>query len=330
MREKELRRDQMDKGQIPLGRLIEEYLLVCRTEGKTPKTLRGYREKLGRFCRWLNGNLGDFTLQAVRSYISELQQARKYQGHPYCPVQESGLSSITLKGHVVVLKGFATWLYEEEYTDENALGRLKPPKAARKVMATLTEAEIAKILSCVRRDTPTGYRNEAVIHLFLDTGLRCAELVGLPMHDLFLDNQCLKVMGKGQKERIVPFGDRTARALLRYLNLRPKVNGCDSVFLNIDGNPMTENAIKMVFERLAKTAEIPRLHVHLLRHTMATNYLLTGENPIKLQRILGHETLEMTRRYVDMVAVQVAVTESSQSPVDRMHLKYPRGATRPR
>ena len=319
METKRLVWNQVDKTQIQLNRLVEEYLLVCRTEAKSPKTLRGYQEKLGRFCRWLDGDLGDFTLQAVRTYIGELQRARKYEKHPYSPVQDAGLSGITIKGHVVVLKGFATWLWEEEYTNENILARLKPPKAARKVMATLSELEIRKILSSIELGTFTGYRNEAVV-LLLDTGLRCAELVGLRMDDLFLADQCLKVMGKGQKERIVPFGNHTARAVLRYLNLRPQENGCDKVFLKQDGEPFTENAIKMVFERLAKKASIPRLHIRLLRHTMATNYLLSGENPIKLQRILGHETLEMTRRYVDMVAVQLAVTESRQSPVDRMRL----------
>ncbi len=312
----------MDKAQIPLDRLVDEYLMVCRTEGKSPKTLRGYREKLGRFCRWLEGCLDDFTLAAVRAHIAELQQAKKYQGHPYSPVQEQGLSSQTIKGHVVVLKGFATWLWEEEYTRENVLSRLKPPKAAKKVMMTLTESEISKLLLSVDRGTITGHRNEAIILLLLDTGLRCAELVGLRMDNLFLGDRCLKVMGKGLKERIVPFGDRTARALLRYLNLRPQVNGHANVFLNIDGKPLTENAVKMFFERLAKKAGIPRLHIHLLRHTMATNYLLSGENPIKLQRILGHETLEMTRRYVDMVAVQEAITETKHSPVDGMNLKY--------
>jgi site-specific recombinase XerD len=318
--------NQVDKTRIPLDRLVEEYLLVCRTEGKSPKTLRGYRQKLERFCRWLKGNLADFTLQAVRTHIGELQRARKYEGHPYSPVQDAGLASTSIKGHAVVLKGFATWLYEEEYTEQHVLARLKPPRAARKVMATLNESEISRILSAIRRDTLTGHRNEAIFLLFLDTGLRCAELVGLQMDDLFLQDQCLKVMGKGQKERIVPFGDRTARTLLRYLNLRPQVNSCNNVFLNNDHGPLTENAVKLVFARLAQRAGVPRLHVHLLRHTMATNYLLSGENPIKLQRILGHETLEMTRRYVDMVAVQLAVTESRQSPVDRMHLKYPKGA----
>ncbi|MEE8470193.1 MAG: tyrosine-type recombinase/integrase [Dehalococcoidia bacterium] len=315
--------NRMDKGEIQLERLLEEYLLVCRTEGKSPKTLHGYRQQLERFCRWLHGNLSDFTLHSARAYVGELQRVKKYEGHPFNPVHDEGLSSQTIKGHVVVLKGFATWLWEEDYTDENVLRKLKTPKASKKVMTTLTEAETSKILSCIERETVTGFRNEAVILLLLDTGLRCAELVGLQMEDLFLRDQCLKVMGKGQKERIVPFGDRTARALLRYLNLRPDANGCGPVFLNKDGSPLTENAVKMVFERLANKAGIPRLHIHLLRHTFATNYLLSGENPIKLQRILGHETLEMTRRYVDMVAVQVAVMEHRQSPVDRMHLRYP-------
>ena len=313
--------NQVDKTQIRLDRLVEEYLLVCRTENKSPKTLRGYQEKLGRFCRWLNGNLGDFTLQSVRTYIGELQRAKKYEQHPYSPMQNTGLSSVTIKGHVVVLKGFATWLWEEEYTYENVLARLKPPKAVRKVMTTLSEVEIQKILSSIKSGTLAGYRNEAVMMLLLDTGLRCAELVGLRMDDLFIADQCLKVMGKGQKERIVPFGNRATRALHRYLNLRLQTNNSDRVFLNQDGSPFTENALKQVFTRLAKKSGIPRLHVHLLRHTMATNYLLSGENPIKLQRILGHETLEMTRRYVDMVAIQMAVTESRQSPLDRMHLK---------
>ena len=95
MKTKRLVWNQVEKKQILLNRLVEEYLLVCRTERKTPKTLRGYREKLGRFCRWFGENLGGFTLQAVRTYIGDLQRARKYEGHPYSPLQEAGLSSIT-------------------------------------------------------------------------------------------------------------------------------------------------------------------------------------------------------------------------------------------
>lgn len=86
--------NQMETAHIPQSRLIDEYLMVCRTEPKSPKTLRAYREKLGRFCRWLNGNIEDFTLRAVRSYAAELQSVKKYHGHPYSPEWEQGLSPV--------------------------------------------------------------------------------------------------------------------------------------------------------------------------------------------------------------------------------------------
>lgn len=226
--------DQVDKSQIRLEKLVEEYILVCRTENKSPKTLRGYQEKLGRYCRWLDGALNDFTLQSVRAYIGELQQVKKYEHHPFSPMQDSGLSSVTIKGHAVVLKGFATWLWEEEYTRENIHARLKPPKATRKIMVTLSENEIIRLLSCIGKESLLEFRNKAIILLLLDTGLRCAELVGIKMEDLFLKDRCLKVLGKGQKERIVPFGDRTTRALMQYINLRPDSNECNSLFLNRD------------------------------------------------------------------------------------------------
>lgn len=127
--------DQMKKISIPLQSLVDEYLSVCRTKGKTLSTMRSYQEKLRRVLRFFAGaTLEDFTLQTVRAYIDELQHAKKYDSHPVHATQEQGLSGTTLKGHAVVIKGFATWLYEEEYTTTNVLGRLKPPKAPKKVM----------------------------------------------------------------------------------------------------------------------------------------------------------------------------------------------------
>ncbi len=321
MESKRITWDTVDKSKIRLENLMEEYLLVCQTENKSVKTIRGYREKLERFCKWIDGDLGCFTLRSVREYIGMLQSIKKYESHPYHPTQTSGLSSLTIKGHVVVVKGFATWLWEEEYTTDHVLSRLKLPKAIRKVMETLTKQEIQRLLACIPKNSWIGYRNAAMVLLLLDTGLRCQELVSLLTRDLFLNQQYLKALGKGQKERIVPFGASTARALYRYLNLRPQTERCDKVFLGKDGGPLTENGLRLVFQRLAKKAEIPRLHIHLLRHTMATNYLIAGGHPIQLQRILGHETFEMTRRYIDMVAVQTAVMESRQSPVDSLGLK---------
>ena len=155
--------------------------------------------------------------------------------------------------------------------------------------------------------------------LFLDTGLRLSELLTLPCNDLHIRDQWLKVMGKAQKERMVPFGSRAAKLLQRYIYcFRPEPVFDDRLFLCVNGTPMTENTIRLVFARLAKRAGVPRLHIHLLRHTFATRYLLDRGDVFTLQRILGHSTLEMTRRYVDMVAMEVVITEKRFSAMDRL------------
>jgi integrase/recombinase XerC/integrase/recombinase XerD len=310
---------EMDKSTVSLTTLIEEYLTTCRLEGKSPKTIRGYREKLLRFARAMDGTLADFSLPNVRSYIALVQSARKFEGHPGKLVKDEPVSPMTVRNHVRILTAFAAWLEREEYTNSNVLARLRPPKAPKKVMQTLTPEEISSMLAGFNTNTATGCRSAAIVCLFLDTGLRCAELIQARLPDLHLDDGWLKVMGKGQKERIVPFGNRSSRLLQRYINhYRPRNNGTDTLFLNIVGEPLTETAIASLFRRIAKKANIPRLHIHLLRHTFATNYLIGGGDSLTLQRILGHETLEMTRRYVDQVASQVTVLKSRHSPVDNL------------
>lgn len=116
----------------------------------------------------------------------------------------------------------------------------------------------------------------------------------------------------------MPFGERTSRALMRYLNRRHNPQREDTVFLQLDGRPLTENAIKLIFQRLKNKTGISRLHIHLLRHTFATNYLRANQNPFTLQSLLGHETLEMTRRYVDMVRLEEIIRDPGFSPVDRL------------
>ena len=304
-----IRWETMEKNQIPLSKPAEHYFTTCATEGKTFSTLRSYREKLSRFIRWgENSCLGDLSVELVREYISYLQVVPKYQGHPFHNVNGDRMSAANVRNHVRVLRAFASWLYREDYTVENVLTRLKAPSAPKKVLETLSEQEIKRLFASLDHNTVAGCRDAAMLLLFLDTGLRCGELLGLATDDVHIQDQWLKVMGKGQKERIVPFGNRAAKLLQRYLYyFRPEPLVEAHVFLCVDGMPMTGNTIRLVFARLSKRAGVPRLHIHLLRHTFATRYLLNEGDVFSLQRILGHTTLEMTRRYVDMVAMEAVV-----------------------
>jgi site-specific recombinase XerD len=320
MTRKRVRWETMDKSQIPLSRLSEQYFITCRTEGKTESTLCGYREKLGRFIRWCeDATLGDFSVELAREYISYLQTVPKYEGVPYRMANGVKMSAANVQNHVRVLRAFSSWLQREVYTEENVLARLKLPNAPRKMFETLSDEEIKRLFDHLDQSTATGCRNAVTLLLFLDTGLRCSELTSLMVDEVHIEDQWLKVMGKGRKERIVPFGGRASRLLQRYLtHFRPEPLTGDFLFLTLDGYPLTENAIRLIFARLAKRAGVSRLHIHLLRHTFATRYLLSGGDAFSLQQILGHTTLEMTRRYVDMVAVERAVKTKRLSPMDQV------------
>ena len=183
------------------------------------------------------------------------------------------------------------------------------------------DEEIIRLMACVNLNLEVGCRNAAIIWLFLDTGLRCAELVGLEMDNLFIETGRLKILGKGRKERIVPFGHQTKRLLERYIcHLRPEPLFWDRVFLHSDGYPISENTAKMAIQRLAKKADIPRMHIHLLRHTFATRFVMRGGDTMWLQTIMGHERLETTQRYVKRGALQQIVLERALSPMDEIML----------
>ena len=134
----------------------------------------------------------------------------------------------------------------------------------------------------------------------------------------------MKVMGKGKKERIVPIGNNAQRALQRYLfSYRPEPahKELDNVFLSLNGNPLTENSIKLMFTRLAQRAAVYRLHAHLCRHTFATRFLINGGDVFSLQQILGHSTLEMVRHYANLASSHVVIQHQKYSPLDHLNLR---------
>lgn len=325
-----VRWETMDKDDIPLSKLAEHYLITCRTEGKTASTLRGYHEKLGRLIRWSDGAcLRELSVELAREYISYLQSAPKYEGQPDRISEGQHMSAANVQNHVRVLRAFSSWLHREKYTDENRLAILRLPKAPQKVVETLSDEEIVRLFSVVDQNTSPGCRDAAILLLLLDTGLRCSELLGLRTEDVHMEDRWLKVMGKGQKERIVPFGGQAVKLLQRYVYyFRPEPVFEDLFFLCFDGRPMSENTIKRIFSRLARKAGVSRLHIHLLRHTFATRYLMNGGDAFSLQLILGHSTLEMTRRYVDIVALGRVVMQKQLSAMDKLFMSK-KAATRP-
>ena len=202
--------------------------------------------------------------------------------------------------------------------------RLRLPKVPQVLIEPFNDVEVAAIFSAFDANTQSGARDVCMITLMLDTGLRANEVITLQEKNVHLEEGYLKVMGKGQKERIVPFGSASQKSLLKYLyHFRPEPvhTGIGNFFLTRDGDQMTYNAFRLIMNRLAERSGIERLHAHLFRHSFAVNYLVNGGDVFSLQQILGHTTLDMVRRYITLGSNQVMAQHKRFSPVDRMNLR---------
>lgn len=177
------------------------------------------------------------------------------------------------------------------------------PKATRKTISILSAAEIQNILSFV------SGRNELIVLLMLECGLRRSEVSSLRCEDIY-DNYFI-VRGKGNKERIVPMSDYIRVPLLEFLFESRLKN--QELLLNVSGN-----AIKMLFQKLKKKTGIKRLHPHLLRHTFATLYLVNGGDISRLQLILGHESIQITQVYLHLAQTYALREGNRFSPLSNL------------
>ena len=319
-------RDKRTRASPTIIKLITHFELSNLADGKSESTITWYSDILKLFSRYLKENkhtnrIEEFNIENARNYVLYLRSRNKFGRYTNTPVQHSGLSPQTVRGHIRGLKSFSSWLYREQYTDENRLRYLKIPKAPIKLIEPLTDEEINQITSNINQDSPTGFRNHAIFVTALDNGLRASELADMAIGQLDLKKGFCKITGKGDKERIVPIGDFVRMTLWNYLDrIRPEpaAADCDKLFLSPSGRPITANTIKLVFSRLSKSSGVERLHAHLCRHTFAINYLLNGGDIFSLKEILGHTTLEMVNHYLHFTRSQLTAQHHKYSPMDKL------------
>lgn len=166
-------------------------------------------------------------------------------------------------------------------------------------MPILTDAELRRLLDTCKGATFANRRDEAVIRLFVDTGIRAAELLGLTLGDLDLSARIAYVLGKGGRGRTVPFGVKTTEALRRYLKVRRRhhlAERTQALWLGRKG-PLTDSGIRQLLDRRALDAGIDHLHPHRFRHTFAHRWSVAGGNETDLMRLAGWRSREMVARY---------------------------------
>ncbi len=310
------------KGNLELDMLVERFQTHNRSDGKSPKTVEWYSQALDLFLEWLRAEgmstcVDDLGEDEVRNFVLYLQGRRGLWGLA---------SSHTLNNRVRALRAFFNWLYRQGYTECHRLQNLKVPKVRQKEIEVLTDEEIERIFATMNAGTVLGARNRALYSLMLDTGLRLTEVVTLKHGDVHLDKRYVKVLGKGDKERIVAFGTNCKKSLATYATRYRFPNegeSTDAFFLSIDGYCMSPDALRSLTERLSKAAGIPRLHPHLMRHTYATRFLLNGGNVFLLQQNLGHTTLVMVQKYLHIANRMAAQVSQDFSPLDHVEMRAP-------
>jgi len=318
---------------VPYKHTVQQYLADLHLEDLSEHTIGGYAKVLRGFERFMCAGqpgaellLSTITPERAKAYIAHRQGLdQAWADHPHKPTEERRLAPATIHQDVRSLKTFGVWLSENGYT--NPFEALKLPKLPRHLIEILEEDEIKTLAAVHNPNTWFGARWQTILGLALDTGVRLNEVVTLELKDLNLAQCRLKVCGKGDKERILPFGSQVHKLLSRYLNLF-RQGDAPNVFVNQDGTLMTASGLQDIVRKVRAKAGIERFHFHLLRHTFATNFLLVGGNAFELQALLGHESLTMTEHYVHL-AQQLARTTQSvgqrrPTPLDASGLDFTR------
>jgi integrase/recombinase XerC len=277
-------------------RAVEEYLEQLRLERRSPETtLRAYRADLLELIEFLATEYeagwrpapDEIDLLALRAWVGWLHQG--------------GSSKPTVARKVAAVRSFFTWLVREERLDRSPAEALRAPKQPKHLPRAATVDEVFALLEAPDTGKPGGKRDRAMLETLYAAGLRVSELVALDLEDLHLGERTLRVVGKGDKERIVPFGGKAEAALRTWLEaslpLRER-SGEDAVFLNLKGGRLTARSVRRILDRYVRQVALARkISPHALRHSFATHLLESGADLRAIQELLGHASLSTTQRY---------------------------------
>jgi integrase/recombinase XerD len=276
--------------------LLEQFVTHLSVErGLSGNTVDAYRRDLTRYLRFLEGaGVGDVR-QAREADVSALVRA----------LDGVGLEPASIARGLSAVKTFHRFLAAEGLAAGDPAERVIPPRMRRGLPAVLNIFEVERLLEQPDLTAPLGVRDRAMIETLYALGVRVSELIALRTPDLLLDAEVVRVVGKGDKERVVPVGAEAMEHVLYYLrNVRPqlaKPHSGDVVFLNWRGRRLTRMAVWKMLKGYARKAEILKdVSPHTLRHSFATHLLEGGADLRAVQEMLGHADISTTQIYTHL------------------------------
>ena len=257
-------------------------------------TIKGYLSNLDYFLEFLNENniknYNDIEYQDIRSYITYLY--------------DENYNNKTISRHISAIRSFFKFLKNNNYIDNNPCILVSNPKSDKKLPKYLNFEETEKLLNSFDNNNYLGLRNSLILEILYSTGIRVSEISNLKLKDVSLSNKSIKIIGKGNKERIVYFGSNCLKLIELYIkNSYPKLNKnlCEYLILSKTGKKINDREIRSIIDDAAKIAGIKiKISPHVLRHTFATHMLTSGADLRSVQELLGHENLSTTQIYTHL------------------------------
>jgi len=311
-----------------LSLAAEELLSWLAVEkGRSANTLSAYRRDLGAYETWLRSVAGGTNVPRPREAqgaqgapSSVLASSGSRGGSLHAGVDEAvlaaylaylrsrGLAPASVARAMVAVRSLYRFLAEEADAGGGPAGELLPPRVPQGLPKALSENEVSSLLAAVTGESPLALRDRAVLEVLYGTGMRISELTGLCLADLWVEEQLVRVLGKGGKERFVPLGRYARQALMAWLGPggRPAVvpkrwarrGDSEAVFLNARGGRLTRQGAWGIVRRYGELAGLAgRLTPHVLRHSCATHMLEHGADIRAVQELLGHASISTTQVY---------------------------------
>jgi integrase/recombinase XerD len=307
---------------MKLTDVLDHFLIDCEVRRRSNLTLDSYRQRMGVILHVLEFECHVTELERVR--VAHLRQCVQYLLNAEKPYGCRGrLSAATVRGHVLVLKAFFHWCYQEELIETNLVARLGTPKVDERITPTFTSEHIEKMLSVCDLSTDNGFRDYVMLLLLFDTGLRISEMAMLRVTDVH--DTYIKVFGKGRKEREIGLHPEVGKLLWKYIHKHrhPADISETRLFIGRRG-PLNRYGVHGIIKRIQHKCGMGGMKVsaHVFRHTFAKMYLARGGEVFKLSREMGHSEVQVTEIYLkDFGSSEARKEHTAFSPITNIHLK---------
>jgi integrase/recombinase XerD len=292
--------------------LIDEFIdALWLADGLAKNTLESYRSDLSLLAHWLEP-------QAISIFAADEGRIHAYLAH--LTARPGGIKTTSQRRLMASLKRFYRWLLDQGRLQKDPLLHIEKPKPIARFPKTLSEKNVEDLINAPDTNTPLGLRDRAMLELLYATGLRVSELVGIRLFEISLNDNVLRIVGKGSKDRMVPLGEVAAEWLQRYLTearadlLQQHVS--DTVFVTTRGAGMTRQMFWMLIKKHALRAGIPREKIspHVLRHAFATHLLNHGADLRVVQLLLGHADISTTQIYTHVARERLKQVHAANHP----------------